>query len=102
MGAGDGDGRAQPGELAQQPGPVQLALAALPADVELPAPATLLAGTERVSPELVARFAPGRRMFDAYGPTEATVNSTLWPAQPGWAFGMSPHSQPLPQAQAEP
>jgi amino acid adenylation domain-containing protein/non-ribosomal peptide synthase protein (TIGR01720 family) len=51
-------------------------LAALPADCDLP-PGILLAGTERVSPELVGRWAPGRRMFNAYGPTEATVNSTL-------------------------
>ncbi|WP_327699030.1 non-ribosomal peptide synthetase [Streptomyces sp. NBC_00459] len=51
-------------------------LAAMPEDVELP-PATLLAGTERVSPELVGRYARGRMMFNAYGPTEATTNSTL-------------------------
>ncbi|KRV50463.1 non-ribosomal peptide synthetase [Wenjunlia vitaminophila] len=57
-------------------------LAALPDHAALPAPATLLAGTERVSPELVARFAPGRRMFNAYGPTEATVNSTLGACDP--------------------
>ncbi|MFJ5557155.1 amino acid adenylation domain-containing protein [Streptomyces sp. NPDC093250] len=52
-------------------------LAALPDDVELPPTATLLAGTERVSPELVGRYARGRMMFNAYGPTEATTNSTL-------------------------
>nr|WP_239149042.1 non-ribosomal peptide synthase/polyketide synthase [Streptomyces sp. SID12501] len=51
-------------------------LAAMPEDVELP-PATLLAGTERVSPELVGRYARDRMMFNAYGPTEATTNSTL-------------------------
>ncbi|MDX2548094.1 non-ribosomal peptide synthetase [Streptomyces sp. WI04-05B] len=51
-------------------------LAAMPENVELP-PATLLAGTERVSPELVGRYARGRMMFNAYGPTEATTNSTL-------------------------
>ncbi|WP_229695050.1 non-ribosomal peptide synthetase [Streptomyces lacrimifluminis] len=51
-------------------------LAAMPEDVELP-PATLLAGTERVSPELVGRYARDRTMFNAYGPTEATTNSTL-------------------------
>ncbi|GAA3814321.1 hypothetical protein GCM10022226_39030 [Sphaerisporangium flaviroseum] len=51
-------------------------LAAMPDDVRLP-PATLLAGTERVSPELVGRYARGRMMFNAYGPTEATTNSTL-------------------------
>ncbi|MFI5885736.1 non-ribosomal peptide synthase/polyketide synthase [Streptomyces sp. NPDC051554] len=52
-------------------------LAAMPEDVQLPAQATLLAGTERVSPELVGRYARGRMMFNAYGPTEATTNSTL-------------------------
>ncbi|MEU2496292.1 amino acid adenylation domain-containing protein [Streptomyces sp. NPDC007883] len=52
-------------------------LAAIPDDVHLPAAATLLAGTERVSPELVGRYARGRMMFNAYGPTEATTNSTL-------------------------
>ncbi|MFF7262582.1 amino acid adenylation domain-containing protein [Streptomyces sp. NPDC008159] len=52
-------------------------LAAMPDDVCLPATATLLAGTERVSPELVGRYARGRMMFNAYGPTEATTNSTL-------------------------
>ncbi|MGW5354054.1 non-ribosomal peptide synthase/polyketide synthase [Streptomyces sp. NPDC004031] len=52
-------------------------LAAMPEDVHLPPGATLLAGTERVSPELVGRYARGRMMFNAYGPTEATTNSTL-------------------------
>ncbi|MFI0529115.1 amino acid adenylation domain-containing protein [Streptomyces scabiei] len=52
-------------------------LAAMPEDVRLPPTATLLAGTERVSPELVGRYARGRMMFNAYGPTEATTNSTL-------------------------
>nr|QEO74607.1 AMP-dependent synthetase and ligase [uncultured bacterium] len=58
-------------------------LDALPEDLDLPRDSVLLAGTERVSPELVARWAPGRRMFNAYGPTEATVNSTLGEASPG-------------------
>nr|WP_273940369.1 non-ribosomal peptide synthetase [Kutzneria chonburiensis] len=52
-------------------------LAELPEDLDLPRDSVLLAGTERVSPELVRRWAPGRRMFNAYGPTEATTNSTL-------------------------
>ncbi|MEO3977979.1 amino acid adenylation domain-containing protein [Streptomyces sp. CAU 1734] len=52
-------------------------LAAMPEDAVLPPSATLLAGTERVSPELVSRYARGRMMFNAYGPTEATTNSTL-------------------------
>jgi len=35
-----------------------------------------------VAPELVARYGRGRRMFNAYGPTEATVNSTLGESHP--------------------
>jgi amino acid adenylation domain-containing protein len=58
-------------------------LAELPPELDLPRDSVLLAGTERVSPELVARWAPGRRMFNAYGPTEATVNSTLGACEPG-------------------
>ncbi|WP_308258913.1 non-ribosomal peptide synthetase [Pseudonocardia sp. H11422] len=63
-------------------------LAAMPPDVSLP-PAILLAGTERVSPELVARWGRGRRMFNAYGPTEATVNSTLGESHPDRVRGTS-------------
>ncbi|WP_066361246.1 non-ribosomal peptide synthetase [Herbidospora mongoliensis] len=61
-------------------------LDAMPAEVTLP-PATLLAGTERVSPELVSRYARGRMMFNAYGPTEATTNSTLGLCDPDIALG---------------
>ncbi|RSM36803.1 non-ribosomal peptide synthetase [Amycolatopsis balhimycina DSM 5908] len=57
-------------------------LDALPEDCDLPRDSVLLAGTERVSPELVRRWAPGRRMFNAYGPTEATTNSTLGESDP--------------------
>ncbi|GAA4800941.1 hypothetical protein GCM10023200_42210 [Actinomycetospora chlora] len=63
-------------------------LAALPDDVDLPA-GVLLAGTERVAPELVARWGRGRRMFNAYGPTEATVNSTLGESHPDALDGAS-------------
>ncbi|MFB6704481.1 amino acid adenylation domain-containing protein [Streptomyces sp. NPDC056333] len=62
-------------------------LAAMPEDVHLPAAATLLAGTERVSPELVGRYARGRMMFNAYGPTEATTNSTLGLCDPDTPAG---------------
>ncbi|WP_410614837.1 amino acid adenylation domain-containing protein [Amycolatopsis sp. lyj-109] len=57
-------------------------LDALPEDCDLPRDSVLLAGTERVSPELIRRWAPGRRMFNAYGPTEATTNSTLGESDP--------------------
>ncbi|WP_425424389.1 amino acid adenylation domain-containing protein [Streptomyces lushanensis] len=62
-------------------------LAAMPEDARLPAAATLLAGTERVSPELVSRYARTRMMFNAYGPTEATTNSTLGLCDPDTPAG---------------
>ncbi|WP_156746543.1 non-ribosomal peptide synthetase, partial [Mycobacterium sp. E1715] len=34
---------------------------------------TLMVGGEAFSPELVAAWAPGRRMFNVYGPTECTI-----------------------------
>ena len=37
----------------------------------------LVAAGEACAPELVARWAPGRAMFNAYGPTEVTVMSNL-------------------------
>ncbi|WP_181774388.1 non-ribosomal peptide synthase/polyketide synthase [Amycolatopsis pittospori] len=59
-------------------------VAALPPDCELPKGAVLIVGTETVPPELIARWAEDLRVVAAYGLTEATVNSTLWAAEPGW------------------
>ncbi|WP_304452145.1 non-ribosomal peptide synthetase [Nocardiopsis sp. YSL2] len=58
-------------------------LAALPDEARLPEGICLLAGTEEVTPALVDRYAPGRRMFNAYGPTEVSVNSTLGACRAG-------------------
>ena len=74
-------------------------LTALPADTDLPAGSTLLCGTEAVPSDVVARFSNGRRMFNAYGPTEATVNSTLWECPPGHR-GPVPIGHPDPQMTA--
>lgn len=52
------------------------ALAVMP-KAELPALRVLITGAEVLTEELVARWAAGRRFFNAYGPTEATIAATL-------------------------
>jgi amino acid adenylation domain-containing protein len=51
-------------------------LAVLPAE-ELPALRTMIVAGEACPSDLVALWAPGRRFFNAYGPTEATVCATI-------------------------
>ncbi|MFC4121971.1 amino acid adenylation domain-containing protein, partial [Nonomuraea zeae] len=51
-------------------------LAALP-PVEAGSLRTIVVGGEACSADLVARWSPGRRMINAYGPTEATVAATM-------------------------
>ncbi len=55
------------------------ALAAMPegASRELSGLVSLVVGGEASSPELVARWAPGRRLWNAYGPTEASICATM-------------------------
>lgn len=71
-------------------------LGALPPECELPAGATLLCGTETVPADLVGRWGSTVRFFNAYGPTEATVNSTLWEHRPGWRGDRVPIGPPDP------
>ncbi|WP_234106972.1 AMP-binding protein, partial [Streptomyces venezuelae] len=57
-------------------------VSALPQECELPHGAVLVVGTEAVPSELIARWDGRLRVVVAYGLTEATVNSTLWLADP--------------------
>ncbi len=58
------------------------ALAVLPAE-ELPDLQTIIVAGEACPPELVKRWATGRRFFNAYGPTESTVCATVAECIPG-------------------
>ncbi|WP_283137596.1 non-ribosomal peptide synthetase [Rhizohabitans arisaemae] len=70
-------------------------VAALPDGCDPPEGATVLVGTETVPPAVITRWAGRVRLLAAYGLTEATVNSTLWPAEPDWA-GAVPIGVPDP------
>jgi amino acid adenylation domain-containing protein len=52
------------------------ALAVLP-DADLPALRSLIVAGEACPADLLARWAPGRRFFNAYGPTEVSVCATI-------------------------
>ncbi|WP_369184665.1 amino acid adenylation domain-containing protein [Streptomyces sp. Y1] len=54
-----------------------VALAALPTGDEVLAGATLVSTGDACTPELVARWSPGRRLLNGYGPTETTVGATM-------------------------
>ncbi|MGH3490298.1 MAG: thioesterase domain-containing protein, partial [Actinopolymorphaceae bacterium] len=69
-------------------------LATIPADVAFPESASLVVGTEEMPTGLAARWAAGRVMVNAYGPTEVTVNSTFWRCDPSWSGHRLPIGSP--------
>ncbi|MFD3666006.1 amino acid adenylation domain-containing protein [Streptomyces sp. NPDC058659] len=73
-------------------------VSALPPGCALPEGSTVLVGTETVPPDLFERFGATAHLICAYGLTEATVNSTLWPAREhgGRASGRVPIGRPDP------
>jgi amino acid adenylation domain-containing protein/non-ribosomal peptide synthase protein (TIGR01720 family) len=62
-------------------------LSALPLDEELPELRTLIIGGEAFPAELAVHWGKGRRLFNGYGPTEATVCATT---ATGWDLSKPP------------
>ena len=61
---------------------------------------TLISAGEACTPDIVEKWAPGRRLFNAYGPTEATVGPTLGlvDSLPAWAAS-APIGRPISNVQ---
>nr|AYM54552.1 protease do [Racemicystis crocea] len=74
---------------------VPSALSALPEE-SLPGLRSLIAGAEPCSAELVDRWSAGRRFFNAYGPTEASVITTIAECHAG--TGRPPIGRPIANA----
>ncbi|NJK63589.1 MAG: amino acid adenylation domain-containing protein, partial [Synechococcaceae cyanobacterium SM2_3_1] len=81
-------------------------LAVLPVQ-DLPDLTTLIVAGEACSADLVAKWGKGRRFFNAYGPTEATVCTTIAVCEQGpppigrpiantQAYILDPHLNPVP------
>nr|WP_267885160.1 non-ribosomal peptide synthetase [Streptomyces rimosus] len=64
----------------------------------LPDLETLVIGGEAGTAALVARWSPGRRMINAYGPTEATICATL--SEPLHGTGTPPIGAPVTHSRA--
>ena len=72
-------------------------LTSFPDDVELPGVRVLLTGGAPSPKEVVCRWSKGRKMFNIYGPTEATISVTM--TQLSELDGSSPIGRPLDNVQ---
>ncbi|MFI1393499.1 amino acid adenylation domain-containing protein [Streptomyces sp. NPDC020681] len=75
---------------------VPSALAALSGTEVLPADLTLVLAGEALPAELAARWSDGRRLVNAYGPTEVTVCATTSVPESPLVAGAPPIGRPLP------
>lgn len=75
-------------------------LAAVPEGCTVDPDVFFVVGAERLDAELARRWGEGRRaLFNAYGPTEVTVNSVTWRYEPGES-GTVPIGRPDPNVRA--
>ncbi|MFC5218986.1 non-ribosomal peptide synthetase, partial [Streptomyces coerulescens] len=62
----------------------------LPEDGPVPDPFTIMTGADKVPVSVARRWSEKARILVCYGVTEATVNSTVWPYDPGWDAAVAP------------
>ncbi|GGV28754.1 non-ribosomal peptide synthetase [Streptomyces spectabilis] len=75
-------------------------LAAMPDDRTVDPDVFFVVGAERLDPELARRWGTGRKaLFNAYGPTEVTINSVTWTYEPDDP-GPLPIGRPDPNVRA--
>ncbi|NUT50488.1 MAG: amino acid adenylation domain-containing protein, partial [Saccharothrix sp.] len=74
-------------------------LAAVPDDRTVPPDVFFVVGAERLDPELARRWGDRRALFNAYGPTEVTINSVTWRYEPD-DDGPLPIGRPDPEVRA--
>ncbi|RKT55490.1 non-ribosomal peptide synthetase [Saccharothrix australiensis] len=74
-------------------------LAAVPDDLAVDPDVFFVVGAERLDPELARRWGDRRALFNAYGPTEVTINSVTWRYEPDDP-GPLPIGRPDPEVRA--
>ncbi|GLQ87905.1 non-ribosomal peptide synthetase [Dyella flagellata] len=84
------------------PSALQLLLEQIEEDTPLPLLRHVIAGGETVSPALLRQFKrilPRATLYNSYGPTEATIDVTLWDCRPEQDTGFVPLGMPVDNTQ---